>query len=310
MSAALPPPTLPAQPWRYLLPIAVLIYLLFVEARSPQQAGLIATVALILSHLAWPPQRLVAGLRLTGRCLLDATTVIADIVILAAAAALVVGVLNLTGLAFALTLQMLHLSGGLLAPLLLLAALLSIVLGLGMPTVGVYVLLSALAAPALIELGTTPVAAHLYLLYFGMLSMITPPIAIASFAAAAVADADPWRTAFKAVGMSAAVYLVPVAFVAQPALVLDGEVADAFLAFLRCLVAIALVTAAMVGGIVRPLGPVGRLLALMVAVPNLMAFGGLLPAAVLLGALAIGIVCLAVLARTGAADDGIPALRS
>ncbi len=217
---------MPAAPWRYLIPVLVLIHLLFIEARSPQQAGLIATLALIVCHVAWPLTGGVERLRRTGRWLLAATGVIADIVVLAAAAALVVGILNLTGLAFALTLQMLQLSGGMLAPLLVLAAALALLLGLGMPTVGVYVLLSTLAAPALVELGTPPIAAHLYLLYFGMLSMITPPIAIASFAAAAVAEADPWRTSFKAVLLAAGAYVVPVAFVTQPALVLVGDVPE------------------------------------------------------------------------------------
>ena len=292
---------LPSAPWRYLIPVFVLIYLLFVEARSPQQAGLSATLALVLCHLAWPLHGFVERLRQSARCLVEATSVIADIVILAAAAALVVGILNLTGLAFALTLQLLQLSGGMLGILLLLAAALALLLGLGMPTVGVYVLLSTLAAPALVELGTPPIAAHLYLLYFGMLSMVTPPIAIASFAAAAVAEADPWRTAFKAVALAAAAYVVPVAFVTQPALVLVGDAPEVALAFLRCLLAIGLMTAALSGGIVRPIGWPLRLVALVLALPNLLAFGHLLPGAVLLAALALGALCLAWLARPATA---------
>ena len=292
---------LPSAPWRYLIPVCVLIYLLFVDARSPQQAGLSATLALVLCHLAWPLRGVVERLRQTARCLVEATSIIADIVILAAAAALIVGVLNLTGLAFALTLQMLQLSGGVLAVLLLIAAALALILGLGMPTVGVYVLLSTLAAPALVELGTPPIAAHLYLLYFGMLSMITPPIAIASFAAAAVAGADPWQTSFKAVALAAAAYVVPVAFVTQPELVLVGGVPDVALAFVRCLIAIGLVTAAFSGGIARPVGWPIRLVALLLALPNLMAFGHLLPTGMLLAALALGALCLAGLARPAVA---------
>jgi TRAP-type uncharacterized transport system fused permease subunit len=206
-------------------------------------------------------------------------------------------VLNISGLAFALTLQMVVLSGGLLVPLLLLAAALSLILGMGMPTVAVYVLLSTLAAPALIELGTTPIAAHLYLLYFGMLSMITPPIAIASFAAASVAEADPWRTAFRAVRLSAAVYVIPFAFVTQPELLLVGDLPSALLAVGRCLVAIGLVTAASVGGIARPLGWGWRLAALALALPNLVGFGRFFGDAVLLASLALGVVLLLVMAR-------------
>jgi TRAP transporter 4TM/12TM fusion protein len=282
----------PAQPWRYLIAVVVLVHLLFIEGRSPQQAGLWATFMLVACHLAWPLDGLLERLRETGRQLLAATATIADIVILAAAAALVIGILNLTGLAFALTLQMLELSFGLLVPLLGLAAALCIILGLGMPTVGVYVLLSTLAAPALITLGTVPIAAHLYLLYFGMLSMITPPIAIASFAAAAVAQADPWPTAFKAMRLSAAIYVIPFAFVTQPELLLTGDVWQWGVAFLRCLMAVALVTAATIGAVGRPLGWPVRLLALGLAVANLAGLDQGLPHALLLAAFVAGALLL------------------
>ena len=295
---SIPPPAAgPVRLWRYLLAVLVLLHLLFVEGRSPQHAGLIATAALIVCHLAWPPDGLGHRLRDTWRQLLEATSTMADIVILAAAAALVVGVLNISGLAFALTLQMVVLSGGLLVPLLLLAAALSLILGMGMPTVAVYVLLSTLAAPALVELGTAPVAAHLYLLYFGMLSMITPPIAIASFAAASVAEADPWRTAFRAVRLSAAVYVIPFAFVTQPELLLVGDLPSAMLAVVRCMVAIGLITAASVGGIARPMGWAWRLAALALALPNLMGFDRFFGDAVLLASLPLGVVLLLVMAR-------------
>ncbi len=300
-AAARSTPTGPPQPWRYLIAVAVLLHLLFVEGRSPQQAGLWATVALIACHLSWPLHGFGQRVRDTGRQLLEATTTMADIVVLAAAAALVVGVLTVSGLAFALTLQMVLLSGGLLLPLLLLAAALSMILGMGMPTVAVYVLLSTLAAPALIELGTTPMAAHLYLQYFGMLSMITPPIAIASFAAASVAEADPWRTAFRAVRLSAAVYAIPFAFVTQPELLLAGDLSATALAVARCLVAIGLVTAATIGGIARPLGWGWRLTALALALPNLVGFGWVLADAVLLAAFPLGLALLALIARPPAA---------
>jgi len=288
---------LPVQPWRYLIPVVVLVHLLFVEGRSPQQAGLYATAALIACHLAWPLDGFVERLRQTGRQLLAATATIADIVILAAAAALVIGILSLTGLAFALTLQMVNLSFGLLVPLLGLSAALCLILGLGMPTVGVYVLLSTLAAPALVALGTEPVAAHFYLLYFGMLSMITPPIAIASFAAASVAGADPWPTAFKAVRLSAAVYIIPFAFVTQPELLLTEGLWPWALAFARCLLAVALLTAATVGVVARPLGWPLRLAALGLAAANLAGTGQGVPDGLLFAAFVFGTVLLAHLAR-------------
>ena len=298
---------LPRHPWRYLIAVAVLVHLLFVEGRSPQQAGLYATAALIVCHLAWPLQGFSARFWATGRQLLAATSTIADIVILAAAAALVLGILNLTGFAFALTLQMVNLSFGLLVPLLGLSAALCIILGLGMPTVGVYVLLSTLAAPALVALGTEPVAAHFYLLYFGMLSMITPPIAIASFAAASVAGADPWPTAFKAVRLSAAVYVIPIAFVTQPELLLTAGFWPWAVALVRCLLGVALVTAATVGVVARPLGWSTRLLALGLAAANIAAIDQGLPDGLLFGAFVLGTLLLVHLARQPV-DAGRPVL--
>ena len=93
----------------------------------------------------------------------------------------------MSGIAFGLTLQLIAISGENLFVLLVLTALVSFVLGMGMPTVSVYVLTATLLAPSLIKLGVTPMAAHMYVMYFGMLSMITPPVAIAAYAAANIA---------------------------------------------------------------------------------------------------------------------------
>ncbi len=87
-----------------------------------------------------------------------------------------------------------QIGGGSVVVLLALSALVCIVLGMGLPTLGVYVLLAALVAPALVEVGIEPIAAHLYVLYFGMMSMITPPIALAAFAAASIAGAPAMAT--------------------------------------------------------------------------------------------------------------------
>ncbi|MEK9961566.1 MAG: TRAP transporter large permease subunit, partial [Rhodobiaceae bacterium] len=121
-----------------------------------------------------------------------------------------------SGLSFVLTLQILAASGGMIFVMLLLTALLSILLGMGMPTVGVYILLATLIAPSLVELGVTPLAAHMFVLYFGILSMITPPVAIASFAAANIANTSPWQTAFSSLRIGIGIYVIPFVFVLYP----------------------------------------------------------------------------------------------
>ena len=107
-----------------------------------------------------------------------------DIFMIGAAAGMVIGVLNISGLGFGLTLSLVQIAGGNLIVLLVLAAIVSIILGMGMPTVGVYILLATLVAPALIEMKIDPIAAHLFIMYFGMMSMITPPVCVGAFAAA------------------------------------------------------------------------------------------------------------------------------
>ena len=118
-----------------------------------------------------------------------------DILLISAVAGAVIGLLNLSGLTFTLSLFLVNLAGGSLAVLLVLTATASIMLGMGMPTTGVYVLLATVIAPGLIGLGVAPLAAHMFIFYFGMLSMVTPPVAMAAFTAATLAGTPPMRTA-------------------------------------------------------------------------------------------------------------------
>jgi len=184
--------------WPFLLPFVVLVWGLFALNLRPETAGILALVALLvvapLSPLArgrMAPRSLLAGLAQGGGAL-------SQIVVITAAAGIVIGVMNETGLGFGMTSYLTSLARQDALVLLLLAALLSIVLGMGMPTIAVYVLLAALVAPALVRLGIEPMAAHLFVLYFGMMSMITPPVAIAAFAAASISDARPMHTALQA----------------------------------------------------------------------------------------------------------------
>ena len=123
---------------------------------------------------------------------------VVEIILISAASGLVIGVLNVTGLSFNLTYALVQVGQGSAVILLGLSAIVCIILGMGLPTLGVYVLLAALVAPALIQVGIEPVAAHLYVLYFGMMSMITPPIALAAFAAASIARAPAMATGWAA----------------------------------------------------------------------------------------------------------------
>jgi TRAP transporter 4TM/12TM fusion protein len=204
--------------WFYLLPVFYLLYLLFWEKRTAEMAGVMSSAAVLLVFLAVPGvrfrERLLKGFQAT----LKSMDGVAEIVMLSAAAGLVIGVLNITGISFAITMQIFALSGGSLILLLLLCALLSLLLGMGLPTVGVYILLATLVAPAMTQLGVPPLAAHFFVMYFGMLSMITPPVAIASFAAASISGHSPWSTSMTTLRMGMGLYLIPFLFVLNPVL--------------------------------------------------------------------------------------------
>ncbi len=282
------PPLRPtfAKGWFFLLPFVVLVGALFWLHLQPEEAALHAVLALlVVAPVAAADQAggLWAGARATARAAYDSLQrtglVVLDILMITAAAGLIMGVLNFTGFSFALTLVLVELGAQSVPVLLLVAALICIVLGMGMPTIGVYVLLAVLVAPSLVELGIAPKAAHLFVLYFGMMSMITPPVAIAAFAAATLAGAPAMRTGLEAVRFGWPAYVVPFLFVASPSLLLLGTPWQVTLAVVTALAGVWLISVGAVGYLVRALGPSRRLgfvlAGLLLMVPA-GAFGGAL----------------------------------
>jgi len=133
-----------------------------------------------------------------------------------------------------------------------------------MPTSGVYVLLAALVAPSIVEAGVNPLAAHLFILYFGMMSMITPPVALAAFAAAAITNANPFSTGIAAMRIGWAAYVVPFVFVVTPSLLLDGDSLEITMALGFSLAGIFMVSIGIVGYFTRQLPILARFLAIIV----------------------------------------------
>jgi TRAP transporter 4TM/12TM fusion protein len=205
----------------FVVPLMVLILLMFFLNRRPEEAGLIAALSGLIVGLFTPgvkmgPRQVLNILLATGRSLLE-------IAAITGLAGVVIGVLQLSGLGFTLTYTLLNLGQSSAILLLVLTAIVSIVLGMGMPTTAVYVLLAVLVAPGLAKLGIMPIAAHLFIFYFGMLSMITPPVCIASYAAATIGKTDPIRTGWEAMRLCSIAYVVPFLFVFSPSLLLYGH---------------------------------------------------------------------------------------
>ena len=237
----------------FLLPFVVLVVALFSFNQSPELSALFAAVVVVVLALALGYQGVRPGWRTLATAFEGAGYAALDIILVTVAAGIVIGVLGISGLGFSLTLALVSIGEGSLVMLLMLAAVVCIVLGMGLPTVGVYVLLAALVAPALVEVGVLPIAAHLYVLYFGMMSMITPPVAIAAFAAAGVAKADPMRSGWSAVRFGWMAYIVPLLFVISPALLLRGEPGVIVFTIATAIIGVWLTSIAIAGFFLRPL---------------------------------------------------------
>src|SRR3990172_8810460 len=160
---------------------------------------------------------------------------------------------NIPGLPFGLTLQLLAITGESLPVLLLLTAVMAILLGLGLPTVGVYIIMATLIAPALEKVGVPAMAAHMFLLYFGIMSMVTPPVALSAFAAANIAGADVDKTGWTATRIGWAAYIVPFLFVLSPSLLMEGNPLAIAWAVATAALGIWLGTIGVVGFFYRPI---------------------------------------------------------
>jgi TRAP transporter 4TM/12TM fusion protein len=235
------------QGWHFLLPFAILIYGLFWLNWSPELSALAASAILMVTGptLGYGDKKLklsnlLDALRSTGMASLD-------LLIITAAAGFIIGVLNITGLSFALTLLLVEIGSGNLWLLLFLAAIVSIILGMGMPTVGVYVLLAALVAPAMVKVGLSPMASHMFVMYFGMMSMITPPVALAAYAAASLAHTDAMKTGWTAVRFGWIAFIIPFLFIRAPSLLLEGSTTAIVAAFITSLLGVWFICAAFAG---------------------------------------------------------------
>jgi TRAP transporter 4TM/12TM fusion protein len=245
--------------WHFPIPFVVLIGALFWLNYEPETAALLATAAVIVASLVFGFNGKRLNLPDFYAILRDTGLTVIDLFMIGAAAGAVIACLNYSGLGFSLTLALVHMSGGNLIGLLVIAAVACIILGMGMPTVGVYILLATLVAPALIEMKIEPMAAHMFILYFGCLSMITPPVAIGAFAAANLAGADPMKTGFEAVRFGWIVFIIPFLFVFSGTLLMNGSPVMILIDFVVATVGVAFGAAGVMGYSIRPIGALERL---------------------------------------------------
>ena len=205
--------------WHMLLSLVVLIGLL-IYGKTAMTAGFWSIVSVILLSFYKKNTRM-SVVDLLGAFESGIKSTV-PVTIACACAGIIIGSVFVSGLGLKFTQSVIDLSGGMLFPLLCLTAISAIILGMGMTTTAVYITVAALIVPSLIEAGILPIAAHMFAFYFGVVSTITPPVALASFAGAAIAKSPPMATAFESSKVGIAKYIVPFAFIYNPSLLMEG----------------------------------------------------------------------------------------
>jgi len=236
----------------YLLSPIVVIVVALMAGASPILSALLGIAACIVVGAVRKETRLgAADLVLTLR---DGARSAIGVVVATAAAGLIVGTVTLTGLGLKFANGLIDISGGSLPATLALAMLSSLLLGMGTPTTANYIITSTIAAPALVQLDVPALAAHMFVFYFGIAADVTPPVALASFAAAGIAGGRPMRTGLESAKLAVAAFLIPYAFVLSPALLLiDATWSETVFAAATAGAGMFGVAAGMIGYWLRPL---------------------------------------------------------
>ncbi|MDO9535350.1 MAG: TRAP transporter permease [Bacillota bacterium] len=233
-----------------LIPILVLLFILF-SGYTPRMAAGAGVISAILFSQLRSTTRL--GLKDLLEALINGARGMLVVIVATSAAGIIIGSIELTGSGHRIGTLFMSLSGGYQIPALILAMLLAIILGMGMPTSAAYVIQAATVIPALLYFGIEPYVAHMFCFYFACLSLITPPVAITSYAAAGLAGANIWKTGWTAFRLGLAGYIVPFMFVYGPALLLIGSPARILLVTVTAFLGVFCLAVASGGYLIRKL---------------------------------------------------------
>ena len=203
---------------KLIIPVVVLIVTLVVFNITPMRCALYAMAAVVLCALFDKNDRF--SFKHLKNAFCQAAIGSAQIVAACAASGIVIAMLSLTGLGLKFSNFILTLGGSNLVLCLVFSMLVSIILGMGLPTTAAYIITATTIAPSLLKLGLPPLCAHLFLFYFASLSCITPPVAIASYAGAALADANPSKVGWEAVRLGIVAFLIPYSFCLTPGVIM------------------------------------------------------------------------------------------
>jgi len=228
-----------------LIPLIVLILCLMVLQMSPFRAVMWAT--LILIPLSWFKVEAGLNVRKIWTSLAIGPQSAVEIVSTCAAAGIIIGVISLTGLGGKFAMIIITYSAGNLLLSLFFTMLITLILGMGLPTTAAYAISASMLAPALIKLGVIPLAAHLFVFYFACLSALTPPVAVAAYAAAAIARSPAWNVGWMATKFAIAAFIIPYMFVYGNELIMIGSMPAIIFAIITASFGVGMLSAAVQG---------------------------------------------------------------
>ena len=231
--------------WFFILPIVVLLFFIGYLGYNVAKSGLYSTLVLVAVSYLRKETRVSLSKIKTG--LEQGALAFADLGPAAGVIGIIMAAVSLTGLGMTLSSGLIEASGGHLWLLLVLTAIASIIMGMGASTLLVYIVLAMFVAPAITKMGVEPLAAHLFIFYFGCMSLVTPPVALAAYAAAVIAKADYWKTGWEASRLGIVGYIAPFIFVYQPALLMHGSVGEVLLAATTAVIGTIALAGAMAG---------------------------------------------------------------
>jgi TRAP transporter 4TM/12TM fusion protein len=230
--------------WYYAFAVALLIFMLLVMKRESHAPFYATALLLLLNQLfnkeKWGWSSVLKFLEVNGKTFVELIGILAG-------CGLLIGAFSLTGVISSLANDLLTIAGDNVFLLLGMTALTSLVLGLGLTTTACYIFLAILVGPALEKAGLNKVAVHMFVFYWGMLSSITPPVAIASFAAAGIAGAPPMKTGWASMTVGSIIYFLPFFFVLNPAFVLQGDLHESLILVLTAIFGIVFICAGLQG---------------------------------------------------------------
>ena len=223
--------------WFYIFSLALLVYML-VFMRIELYAPYYTTIVLIVSATLFRKKEKRFNFAKFRELIIESSMIIANIVAILAGIGVIVGSLAFTGVGGAFSRELIAIAGNNLWLLLAMGAITSFLLGMGVTVSACYIFLAIIMGPALIKFGLDPIASHLFILYWGMISYITPPVALAAVTAAVIAKSDQWQTGVTAMRLGSIKFVLPFIIVLTPALIMRGEPFDILWTISTCTMAV------------------------------------------------------------------------